>query len=105
MVIGAFLEGLPAIVVLLPTMYPIVTRLGIHPVHYINVVIAAVGIGLFLPPIGLGLFIACSIAKISVTDAARSLGPFLAMLLLGLLVVILVPALTLFLPRLTGLIR
>jgi C4-dicarboxylate transporter DctM subunit len=105
MVIGAFLEGLPAIVVLLPTMYPIVVKLGIHPVHYINVVIAAVGIGLFLPPIGLGLFIACSIAKISVTEGSRTLGPFLLMLLLGLLVIILVPSLTLLLPRLTGLVR
>lgn len=105
MIIGAFLEGLPAIVVLLPTMYPIVGKLGIDPIHYINVVIAAVGIGLFLPPIGLGLFIACSIAKISVTEGSRALGPFLLMLLLGLLVIILVPSLTLLLPRLTGLAR
>jgi C4-dicarboxylate transporter, DctM subunit len=105
MVVGAFLEGLPAIVVLLPTMYPISAQLGIHPIHYINVIIAAVGIGLFLPPIGLGLFIACSIAKISVTAAARSLSPFLVMLLIGLLVLILIPSFTLFLPRITGLIH
>ncbi len=105
MIVGAFLEGLPAIVVLLPTMYPIIAKLGIHPIHYINVIIAAVGIGLFLPPIGLGLFIACSIAKISVTAAARSLIPFLVVLAIGLLVLILVPSLTLFLPRVTGLIR
>jgi len=105
MVIGAFLEGLPAIVVLLPAMYPVSAQLGIHPIHYINVIIAAVGIGLFLPPIGLGLFIACSIAKITVTAAARALGPFLIMLLIGLLVLILIPSLTLFLPRVAGLIR
>ncbi len=105
MVIGAFLEGLPAIVVLLPAMYPVSAQLGIHPIHYINVIIAAVGIGLFLPPIGLGLFIACSIAKITVTSAARALGPFLIVLLIGLLVLILIPSLTLFLPRVAGLIR
>lgn len=105
MVIGAFLEGLPAIVVLLPTMYPILGKLGIHPVHYINVVIAAVGIGLFLPPVGLGLLIACSIAKISITDASRALVPFLVMLLLGLAVLVVVPWLTLFLPRLAGLVH
>jgi tripartite ATP-independent transporter DctM subunit len=105
MVIGAFLEGLPAIVVLLPAMYPVSAQLGIHPIHYINVIIAAVGIGLFLPPIGLGLFIACSIAKITVTAAARTLGPFLIVLLIGLLVLILIPSLTLFLPRVAGLIR
>jgi C4-dicarboxylate transporter, DctM subunit len=105
MVIGAFLEGLPAIVVLLPAMYPVSAQLGIHPIHYINVIIAAVGIGLFLPPIGLGLFIACSIAKITVTAAARALGPFLVVLLIGLLILILIPSLTLFLPRVAGLIR
>lgn len=105
MFIGAFLEGLPAIVVLLPTLYPVIGELGIHPVHYINVIIAAVGIGLFLPPIGIGLFIACSIGKIQVTEAARSLAPFLIMLLLGLVILILVPWFTLFLPRAIGLIR
>jgi C4-dicarboxylate transporter DctM subunit len=105
MVVGAFLEGLPAIVVLLPTMYPILAKLGIHPIHYINVIIAAVGIGLFLPPIGLGLLIACSIAKIPVTSVSKTLAPFLLMLLVGLGIIALVPGLTLFLPRLAGLIR
>jgi tripartite ATP-independent transporter DctM subunit len=105
MILGAFLEGLPAIVVLLPTMYPIVAKLGIHPIHYINTVIAAVGIGLFLPPIGLGLLIACSIGKVGVTAATRSLAPFLVMLVIGLAVIILVPSLTLLLPRLAGLVR
>lgn len=105
MVLGAFLEGLPAIVVLLPTMFPVVAKLGIHPIHYINTVIAAVGIGLFLPPLGLGLLIACSIARIDVMSTVRALGPFLLMLLVGLAVVIAVPTLTLVLPRLAGLIR
>jgi C4-dicarboxylate transporter DctM subunit len=105
MVIGALLEGLPAIVVLLPTMYPILPKLGIHPIHYINTVIAAVGIGLFLPPIGIGLFIACSIGKTTVTEAARKFAPFLVVLLIGLVILALVPTLTLFLPRLAGLIR
>ncbi len=102
-VIGSFLEGLPAIVVLLPTMFPIVQKLGIHPIHYVNVIIAAVGIGLFLPPIGLGMLIACSIAKIDIGPAARSLAPFLVMLMIGLLVVIIFPSITLVLPRLAGL--
>ena len=58
MVIGGCLEGLPAIVVLLPTMLPIVKKMGIEPIHYINIMIAAVGIGQFFPPIGLGVLIA-----------------------------------------------
>lgn len=105
LVIGSFLEGLPAIVVLLPTMFPIVEKLGLNPIHYVNVIIAAVGIGLFLPPIGLGVLIACSIGKIDVTSATRALAPFLVVLLLGLFVLILFPSITLFLPRLAGLVR
>ena len=105
LVIGSFLEGLPAIVVLLPTMFPVIGELGIHPIHYVNVIIAAVGIGLFLPPIGLGLLIACSIARVDVTSASRALAPFLIMLLIGLLVVIIFPEITLFLPRVVGLIH
>jgi C4-dicarboxylate transporter, DctM subunit len=105
MIVGALLEGLPAIVVLLPTMFPIVAKLGIHPIHYVNVIIAAVGIGLFLPPIGLGVLIACSIARIDVTSAARALAPFLLMLVLGLVIVVLFPTITLILPRAAGLIR
>jgi tripartite ATP-independent transporter DctM subunit len=105
LVIGSFLEGLPAIVVLLPTMFPLVEKLGLNPIHYVNVIIAAVGIGLFLPPIGLGVLIACSIGKIDVTSATRALAPFLVVLLLGLFVLILFPSITLFLPRLAGLVR
>jgi TRAP-type C4-dicarboxylate transport system permease large subunit len=86
-------------------MYPILPKLGIHPIHYINTIIAAVGIGLFLPPIGIGLFIACSIGRTTVTEAARRLAPFLLILLIGLAVLALVPAITLFLPRMAGLIR
>jgi C4-dicarboxylate transporter DctM subunit len=105
LVIGSFLEGLPAIVVLLPTMFPVIEKLGIHPIHYVNVIIAATGIGLFLPPIGLGLLISCSIARVDVTSAARALSPFLIMLLVGLVIVILFPSITLFLPRMVGLIH
>lgn len=104
-VIGSFLEGLPAIVVLLPTMFPVVNKLGIHPIHYVNIIIAAVGIGLFLPPIGLGLLIACRIAETDVSSAIRALGPFLIMLFLGLLILIFFPNITLVLPRFVGLIK
>lgn len=105
MIIGALLEGLPAIVVLVPTMFPIVGKLGIHPIHYINLIIAAVGIGVFLPPIGMGLLIACSIAKTDVTSATRALVPFLVMLLIGMLILVFFPSITLFLPRVVGFIQ
>jgi len=102
-VLGAVLEGLPAVVILLPTFLPVVKQFNIDLVHYAIVVVAATGIGLFLPPIGVGLFIACGIANISVDRAVRPMIPYVLFLCVGLLFVILFPWLTLVLPRLLGL--
>jgi len=98
--LGAVLEGLPAVVILLPTFLPAVKQFNIDLIHYSIVVVAATGIGLFLPPIGVGLFISCGIANISVDRAVRPMLPYVAFLCLGLLLVILFPWLTLILPRL-----
>lgn len=97
---GAVIEGLPAVVILLPSLLPVAKGLGIDPIHYAIVIVAAVGIGLFLPPIGVGLFIACGIADLSVDRATRAMMPFIAVLAVGLVVIILVPWITLVLPRL-----
>ncbi len=96
---GAVIEGLPAVVILLPSLLPVAAGLGIDPIHYAIVIVAAVGIGLFLPPIGVGLFIACGIADLSVDRASRAMLPFVAVLAVGLVVIILVPWITLVLPR------
>ncbi len=98
-VFGAIVEGLPAVVILLPSLLPVATQLGIDPIHYAIVIVAAVGIGLFLPPIGVGLFIASGIAEISIDRASRVMMPFIAVLCVGLLAVIAVPWFTLVLPR------
>jgi len=97
---GAVIEGLPAVVILLPSLLPVASGLGIDPIHYAIVIVAAVGIGLFLPPIGVGLFIACGIADLSVDQATRAMLPFILVLVVGLVIVILVPEITLALPRL-----
>jgi C4-dicarboxylate transporter DctM subunit len=98
--LGAVLEGLPAVVILLPTFLPVVKQLGIDVIHYSTVVVAATGIGLFLPPIGVGFFIACGIAKVSVDRATGAMMPYIVMMCIALLVVIVVPWVTLVLPRL-----
>ena len=97
---GAVIEGLPAVVILLPSLLPVAAGLGIHPIHYAIVIVAAVGIGLFLPPIGVGLFIACGIADLTVDQATGAMMPFVLVLLVGLVVIILVPWFTLVLPAL-----
>jgi C4-dicarboxylate transporter DctM subunit len=101
---GAVLEGLPAVVILLPTFLPVVRQLGIDVVHYSIVVVAATGIGLFLPPIGVGLFISCGIANASMDRVTRAMLPYVLFLCLGLLAVVFVPWFTLVLPRLLKLL-
>jgi C4-dicarboxylate transporter DctM subunit len=102
---GMVLEGLPAAVVLVPVVFPIAKQIGIHPIHFNIVLTAAVGIGLFLPPIGVGLLMALRFANISVGQHFRAYWPYLAALVVGLLILILAPEITLFLPRRAGLVR
>jgi C4-dicarboxylate transporter, DctM subunit len=102
---GMVLEGLPAAVVLIPVVFPIAKSIGIHPVHFNVVLTAAVGIGLFLPPIGVGLLMALRFADISVGEHFRAYWPYLIALFAGLFVLILAPEITLFLPRQAGMVR
>ena len=97
---GMVLEGLPAAVVLIPVVFPIAKQIGIHPIHFNIVLTAAVGIGLFLPPIGVGLFISCGIAKVPMDRVVGPMMPYVAFLCFGLLLVILFPWITLVVPQL-----
>jgi len=98
-VFGAVLEGLPGLIVFVPVMYPIAMQFGIDPLHYGILIIASIGIGVFLPPIGVALFIACAIARLSIVESAKYMAPYLVILFIGLLVVTYVPWFTLVLPR------
>jgi C4-dicarboxylate transporter DctM subunit len=102
---GMVLEGLPAAVVLIPVIFPIAKQIGIHPIHFNVVLTAAVGIGLFLPPIGVGLLMALRFADIGVAQHFRAYWPYLVALFAGLLVLILFPEISLFLPRRAGMVR
>jgi C4-dicarboxylate transporter DctM subunit len=72
---------------------------GVDPVHYGIVIVAAMGIAFFLPPIGVGLSIASGIARVDVDEVSRSYLPYLAVLLVGLALIAAWPGLTLVLPR------
>jgi tripartite ATP-independent transporter DctM subunit len=102
---GMVLEGLPAAVVLIPVVFPISEAMGIDPIHFNIVQTAAVGIGLFLPPMGVGLLMALRFAKLSVGQHFRTYVPYMLALFAGLLLIICIPAISLTLPRLAGLIR
>jgi tripartite ATP-independent transporter DctM subunit len=90
-VLGSVLEGIPAIVLFGPLLFPIARQIGIHEVHYAMVVILAMGIGLFAPPFGVGYYAACAIGRVNPDDGLRPIWPYLFALLIGLLVVAAVP--------------
>ncbi len=96
---GAILEGLPAMIVFVPVMYPLAMQFGIDPLHYAILIIASIGIGVFLPPIGVGLFIACAIARLNIVESAKYMAPYLIILVIGLMVITYVPWFTLVLPQ------
>jgi C4-dicarboxylate transporter DctM subunit len=105
MMFGMVLEGLPAAVVLIPVVFPIAERMGINPIHFNIVQTASVGIGLFLPPMGVGLLMALKFANLSVGQHFRTYVPYICALLIGLALIICIPEISLTLPRLAGLIR
>jgi tripartite ATP-independent transporter DctM subunit len=92
MLLGCLLEGLPALVLLAPLLFPIAQSLGINGIHYAMVVVVAVNIGLFIPPIGIGFYLACSIGKVPPNEALGSIWVYLLALMAGLAVIALVPA-------------
>lgn len=94
LLLGCLLEGLPALVLLAPLMFPIATKLGINGVHYAMVVVVAMNIGLFLPPLGIGYYIACSIGKVQPDTAMPAFGGYIIALLAGLVIIALVPAIS-----------
>ena len=98
--LGAVLEGVPALIMTVPILLPIATQFGIDPIHFGIILIANMGIGLFLPPIGLGLLIGCSIGKITVLEVVKPLAPYLAVNFAMVLLITYWPWLTLVIPNL-----
>lgn len=90
-VLGSVLEGIPAMVLFGPLLFPIAKQVGINELHYAVVVILAMGIGLFAPPFGLGYYAACIVGRVSPEKGLRRIWPYLGALLAGIVVIALVP--------------
>jgi tripartite ATP-independent transporter DctM subunit len=90
-VLGSVLEGIPAIVLFGPLLFPIAKTVGIHEVHYAMVVILAMGIGLFAPPFGVGYYAACAIGRVEPAEGMRPIWGYMAALVIGTVVVAAVP--------------
>jgi len=90
-ILGSVLEGIPAVVLFGPLLFPIARTVGVHEVHYAMIIILAMGIGLFAPPFGVGYYAACAIGRVDPAQGVRPIWGYLLALLIGLIVVAVFP--------------
>ena len=105
LVVGCFLETIAAISILVPVLMPVILKVGIDPIHFGLVMTLNLMIGLLHPPLGMVLFVLSRIAKLSLERTTMAILPWLIPLLLSLLAITLIPELTLWLPRVAGLVK
>jgi tripartite ATP-independent transporter DctM subunit len=90
-ILGSVLEGIPAIVLFGPLLFPIARAVGVHEVHYAMIIILAMGIGLFAPPFGVGYYAACAIGRVDPAEGIRPILGYMLALLVGLIIVAMFP--------------
>ena len=105
LIVGAFLDTIAAISILVPILMPVAARYGIDPVHLGVILTLNLMIGLLTPPVGMVLFVLSRISKLSVERTALAILPWMTPLVIALILITFIPALTLWLPTQLGLIR
>jgi tripartite ATP-independent transporter DctM subunit len=90
-ILGSVLEGIPAIVLFGPLLFPIAKTVGVHEVHYAMIIILAMGVGLFAPPFGVGYYAACAIGRVDPAEGMRPIWGYMLALLIGLVIVAVFP--------------
>lgn len=95
LIVGTFMEALAAIIILVPLLLPIVTQLGVNPIHFGVVMVLNLAIGFITPPVGVNLFVASGISKLKLADIAKAAMPMLGLMIVVLLVVTYFPPLSL----------
>jgi tripartite ATP-independent transporter DctM subunit len=101
--VGIFMDITPAVLIFTPIFLPVVTSLGIHPVHFGTIMILNLCIGLCTPPVGSVLFLGVQVADLSIQKVVRPLLPFFVAMIVALVLVTLIPGLSLWLPLAFGL--
>ncbi|ERT66986.1 TRAP transporter large permease [Cetobacterium somerae] len=104
LVVGTFMDMTPAVLIFTPIFLPVVTSLGMHPVHFGILMVYNLCIGLCTPPVGNALFLGCAIADLKIEEIIKTILPYFIVMLIGLLLVTYIPAISLFLPKVFGLI-
>ena len=98
--VGTWMDLSPAVTVFCPILMPIVTALGVNPVHFGIIMVVNLAIGLFTPPVGVCLFLACGIGKISISESTKAFIPYFLSMLIVLLLITYCEPLVMFLPNL-----
>jgi TRAP-type C4-dicarboxylate transport system permease large subunit len=94
LVLGCLLEGLPAVLLLAPIMFPIAKKLGINDIHYSMVLVCAMNVGLMMPPIGVGFYVACRIGDAKPDQVMSAILPYLVALMVGVVVIAAFPSIS-----------
>ncbi|MFU1872376.1 TRAP transporter large permease [Citrobacter portucalensis] len=102
LLIGTLMDMAPLILILTPVLLPVTNALGIDPVHFGMIMLVSLGIGLITPPVGSVLFVASAVSKQKIEQVVKAMLPFYLVLFLVLMLVTYIPAISLFLPKLFG---
>lgn len=100
LIVGMFMEALAAIVILTPILLPIVTQLGVDPVHFGVIMVVNLAIGFITPPVGVNLFVSSGVANLKLENIAKAVLPMLGLMIILLLVITYIPSVVLWLPQL-----
>jgi C4-dicarboxylate transporter, DctM subunit len=100
LIVGAFIDTIPAIVVLTPILLPVATQIGVDPIHFGVIMVLNLAIGFITPPMGINLFVASAVGNVSIEKIVKASLPLFLVMIVGLILVTYIPSLSLFLPNL-----
>ena len=100
LLVGVFVDMTPAVLIFTPIFLPVVTGLGLDPIHFGIIMVLNLSVGLCTPPVGSVLFIGCSVANVKIDKVIKPLLPMFVVMILCLLLVTYIPEISLWLPRL-----
>ena len=103
--VGCIMETTASIIILTPIFLPMVTALGVNPIHFGIIMVVNLAIGMSTPPLGVNLFVSCGIAKITIEENSKQLVKFLVANVAALLLITYIEPISMFIPRLMGIAR
>jgi len=100
--IGTFMETVASIIILVPVLLPVVTQIGVDPLHFGIIIVVNLAIGMVTPPLGVCLFVGCGIGGITLESISKAVWPFILSMIIAVLLLTYIPWISLILPRLAG---